>query len=318
MPFVIHTCTPYSSYLSPSPPFLPHHISGLQIEFFVGQSNYNVRNVLSYCDPYFVEDQTNRFHRLATLLDLQLDALLYGDDNALEVRPLLKVSPAHFSLFMQDGCVDNGGTLYDLTSCKTTFFDGLVGKGLQGAYKQYLQLARKVVEERYAASRPSNPVPCQHEDLDMPIPLVLEKLAERYLAAGFRASAHTAVLNADDYLTNFKAYNIILTLCSILALIIFFFAVYGPMIRTLDREIKNVRYLLLLFPDEISRVVPAIIAAGRELLKDGHVSAGSSVVSGASGASSGSRVIFEKRSAASAGGGGAAVAPAPAAAEGKA
>jgi hypothetical protein len=48
------------------------------------------------------------------------------------------------------------------------------------------------------------------------------------------------------------------------------------MIRLVDSEIKNVRNLLLLFPDEVSRLLPAVVAAGRELMKDNHSSSGTS------------------------------------------
>ena len=37
----------------------------------------------------------------------------------------------------------------------------------------------------------------------------------------------------------------------------------SSVILRLDRDIKNVRMLLLLFPDEIVGVVPAIVNAGR-------------------------------------------------------
>ncbi len=247
----------------------------------VGQSNYHVRNLLTYCDPVFVKDQHDKFEALVADLEADQDALLYGDDER-HVRPLLKVSAPHFHLFMEDGCVST--PLYTMESCRATFFDGLVGKGLQGAYKQYVQLAQKTLDERYEASKSPG---CTLEDVNTGVPTVLERLAERYLAAGFNTAARLTVANINSYLDTFKVLNILITVASLLALIIFFFVIYAPMIRRMDTEIKNVRYLLLLFPDEVSRVVPAIIAAGRELLKDGHISAGSSVASGSSGSGGG-------------------------------
>jgi hypothetical protein len=248
----------------------------------VGQSNFNVRNVLAHCDPAFVEDQTLRFRRLAAHMDRVQNGLLYGD-TALELRPLLKVSASHFHLFMQDGCVANGLRYYDVPACQATFYDGLVGKGLQGAYTEYLQLARKTVEDRYLATRPG--VPCQPEALNGGVAELLEDLAEKYLAAGFKTAASITVTSVGDYLDSFRALNFLATACSLVALFIFFFAVYTPKIRRMDAEIKHVRHLLLLFPDEVSRAVPAIIAAGRELLKDSGVGSESgSVVSDSGGA----------------------------------
>lgn len=37
----------------------------------------------------------------------------------------------------------------------------------------------------------------------------------------------------------------------------------SSVIRRLDRDMKNVRMLLLLFPDDVVGVVPAIVVAGR-------------------------------------------------------
>lgn len=43
-------------------------------------------------------------HFVSCVLSAAQDALLFGDED-LRVRPLLKVSPRHFNLFMDDGCV---------------------------------------------------------------------------------------------------------------------------------------------------------------------------------------------------------------------
>ena len=57
--------------------------------------------------------------------------------------------------------------------------------------------------------------------------------------------------------------DILVTCVSILMLAIYFFALYQPTIKRFDRDIKNVRLLLLLFPDEVSSVVPAMVDADR-------------------------------------------------------
>ena len=63
-------------------------------------------------------------------------------------------------------------------------------------------------------------------------------------------------------ITTFLTADILVTCVSIVTLLIYFFALYQPIIRHLDRDIKHVRMLLLLFPDEVSNVVPAIIDTG--------------------------------------------------------
>lgn len=65
-------------------------------------------------------------------------------------------------------------------------------------------------------------------------------------------------------------------LACIAALGVFALAIYVPTIARLDRDIKMVRVLLLLFPDKVSTKVPAILAVARELQGDGR-SGGSAI-----------------------------------------
>lgn len=251
-----------------------------QVAFFIGQAEYNIRNTLTYCEPGFIKDQRDKFMKLRYMLEKETDALLYGSSE-LSVRPLLKVSAGHEYLFMTNGCVENNNRYYDVATCENTFYDGLVGKGLQGAYKQFLELVTTTVENRYNSRYEPN---CQLLDVSSGVPKTLELLAQRYLAAGYINSADMVYDSAISDLDTFMSLNIGVTIASIAALLIFYWVIYTPVIRRMDAEIKNVRMLLLLFPDEVSRVVPAIIAAGRDLLRDGQTGgSGSSVGSGVSG-----------------------------------
>lgn len=226
--------------------------------------------MLAYCDWGLIQDQYTRFSTLIATMESVQDGLLYGSESR-HVRPLLKTLPSYFHLMMEDGCVPSA-TLYDSDSChgrgSTPFYDGLVGKGLQGAYKQYVSLAKRTMQDRYDLADPSSPSSssCTPEDMLVGNPILLESLSERYLAAGFAAAAGFVVDDTFSYLKSFMAIDIAVTCGCILALFLFFFLVYQPLIRELDREIKNVRHLLLLFPDEVSKQVPSIIAAGRTLL----------------------------------------------------
>ena len=40
---------------------------------------------------------------------------------------------------------------------------------------------------------------------------------------------------------------------------------YAPLVALLDNEIKRTRFLLLLFPEEVAKGCPAVIAAGKKL-----------------------------------------------------
>jgi len=79
-------------------------------------------------------------------------------------------------------------------------------------------------------------------------------------------------------LTSFRALNIIVTVLSVLALIVFWVALYRPLIRRLDQDIKDVRRLLLLLPDEVSRSIPSVVAAGRSMLLDSGIAAATTTV----------------------------------------
>jgi hypothetical protein len=76
--------------------------------------------------------------------------------------------------------------------------------------------------------------------------------------------------------SSFATTNIIVTLAALLSLFLTFILLYRPLIKRLDADIKRTRALLLLFPSEVCRAVPAITAAGRRLVDD----AGSVVSSG--------------------------------------
>jgi type II secretory pathway component PulM len=81
-----------------------------------------------------------------------------------------------------------------------------------------------------------------------------------------------------DGLTSFRALNIMVTVLSVLALVVFWVALYRPLIRRLDQDIKDVRRLLLLLPDEVTRSIPSVVAAGRSMLLDSGIAAATTTV----------------------------------------
>jgi hypothetical protein len=78
-------------------------------------------------------------------------------------------------------------------------------------------------------------------------------------------------------LTSFGSLNIMVTVLSVLASIVFWVALYRPLIRRLDQDIKDVRRLLLLLPDEVTRSIPSVVAAGRSMLMNSGASVGASL-----------------------------------------
>jgi hypothetical protein len=79
----------------------------------------------------------------------------------------------------------------------------------------------------------------------------------------------------------FQVSSVAITVLSVVALAAFYAGVYAPLIAWLDADIKGVRLLLLLFPDEVTRSVPAVVAAGRQLLAD--ATSGGTVATGSGG-----------------------------------
>ena len=78
------------------------------------------------------------------------------------------------------------------------------------------------------------------------------------LSSGIEAEAVATVsvqIVSDQYAVIFSS----------LALAAMYLFVYRPLIVFLDLEIKRSHYLLLLVPEEIAKVVPALVTAGQKL-----------------------------------------------------
>lgn len=111
-----------------------------------------------------------------------------------------------------------------------------------------------------------------------------------YLPSAFARFSTILTDEPIAFLDQFNTLNLLVTVVSIVALLGVYFFVYSPLMRRLDRDIKDVRGLLLIFPDEVSRNTAAIINAGRDMLRDT-----ASVAGGASVASGGSRAPARRR-----------------------
>jgi hypothetical protein len=242
-----------------------------QVQFYISQINFNMRNALAYCYPVVAHANYEEAMSSAQLAEEIQDALLYGDASR-DLRAGLQISPATFELFLRDGCIENGGYWYTMDQCKNTFYNGLVGKGLQSTFKEYVQLVRRLMTKRLIELESGS---CESDNLDTGDALTVQQFSEQYLAAGFQQASELRSQESLDYLSQFASLNILVTIMSIISLFLFYFIVYAPMISRLDHEIKMVRMLLLLFPDQVARCTPAIVAASREMLKDTGSVAGS-------------------------------------------
>lgn len=250
-----------------------------QAEFYTGLNNIYLRDAVGYCDPDFVERSLNLTTSSSNYLEFLQNGLLYGYDDML-LRPGIHLSTDIYNLAMVDGCFEPNNDAYNLSSCEKTFYDGIFGKGFQQGFREYLYLNREVIQGARDSllMDPALSTTCkEYQSLDSNILKNIDEMRWRYLLAGLAEFTKIRLDLSDSLFDNFIAANIAITILTILALQIIFSVLYKPMIRSMDKEIKNVRLLLLLFPDEVSRQVPAIIAAGKELLSDSaSVSSGSS------------------------------------------
>jgi hypothetical protein len=244
-----------------------------QLEFWTRQINFNVRTSLSYKEPVFVADQVQHAHRALAATEALANALLYGSTE-LNTRATLKVSSVVAGYWTQYACIPGAEFYYTVAECEA-FDDGILARsGLLGAFQQYLTTAATLLasldaDPEYTTSLTTGPAYLSQQYATHYFPPLLERYSDTLL--------HSSI----DTLAAFNALNLMATLLSLVGLLGLYVAVYLPLVRRLDREIKNVRSLLLLFPDEVSRNCNAIIFAGREMVQDGgSVVESSSVMSG--------------------------------------
>jgi hypothetical protein len=191
------------------------------------------------------------------------DALLFGnEDRAL--RAGLQTSPATADLFLRSSCIDNNHMYYDMHECQQTFMDGLLSKvGLRAALTEYLQIAKQVMDERAVQLQSNN---CTFYSMTDGLGNQLSQLGDFMLHPAFQRASEIRFNEGMDALNSFMSLDIALTVMLLLALVVVYWIVYLPIVAALDLEMKRCRELLLLFPDEVARAIPAVIQAGRDMM----------------------------------------------------
>lgn len=250
-----------------------------QAELYIRLSSIRLRFAYTFCDPTYMAHQLDLAERNMIFTDVLLDQLLYG---AAErgLPPGLQESGAedYKALWLGNACSRSEGWYYDYNDC-LAFRSGLLTRGLLGTVSTYHDIGRKLIAARRQFL--NNPAcAMEHVETAGTLKADMSVLGVRYLASGFERATAYQFTAARNYLISFQqTYQIIVAISIIMLLILWTFA-YAPHIQHLDKDIKHVRLLLLLFPDEVARSVPAIVAAGKQLLAE----AGSSGGSAASGA----------------------------------
>jgi hypothetical protein len=157
-------------------------------------------------------------------------------------------------------------------------------QGLQAAFTRFLQLAEEIAMERSEQIDKGECVPVPVQNPLDPRTERMERMSTDFLSFGFGFNSDVHHVDLDTFLHTFLSYDIMSTVASCIALVMFYVAIYRPLILRLDAEIKSVRKLLLLFPDQIARNVLAIAdGASGIIAAGGALSVGPGVGSAAAG-----------------------------------
>lgn len=244
-----------------------------QAEIYMNLATIRSRFAAAACDSAYLRDMLDRARSNGAFTEYLIDAVLYGSEERDMRSGIQTGTPAFVDLWMHSGCINNDDWFYSSAECGS-FDAGITSKGLLGAFRSFADYSRQLVTQRELSIGASNCQPVRMNDVGS-VPYLVNKFGSALLAVGFEASAQfkqSEPLAMLDTFDGLYSTVVALTCC---ALGVFYVLVYAPLIRHLDKDIKNVRLLLLLFPDEIARSVPAIVAAGRQLLQDAASSAGS-------------------------------------------
>lgn len=164
---------------------------------------------------------------------------------------------------------------YPLSACKKpidstdinlkVFASGVVGTGLLPAIQQLSRQVHGVIRAR-KASFINDGIYEEEDILDHSDAYdIINKMCLSYIPAGLEALSDVVLNESTSMINASMSIDILAVICSILALIGFYFFLYAPLVSFLDNEIKRTRFLLLLFPEEVAKGIPAVVEAGHRL-----------------------------------------------------
>ena len=261
-----------------------------ELEVLVPSVGYAFRNAVIYSDLKFTKSWLHDLENHVDFLDYVIGAITYGDDK-IGIPSLVSTSKGAFQLLMKDACLENilsdeecarfgepSGcySSYSMALCKKpydsidvnrpVFASGVVGTGLTSAVLFFSRLVNNVLRDRrieYDTFGSYN-----ETNLDQNIDLaIISEMASKYLTIALSELTNILVEEVKASVNAAMEIDILAVVFSILALIGFYFFLYDPLVGKLDKEIKRTRFLLLLFPEEVAKGVPAVVAAGKKLMK---------------------------------------------------
>ena len=273
-----------------------------ELEFMAPLAGYLLRNAIFYSEPGWVAANLNASQASVDYLRSLIDSVAYGNPS-LGLPSALGTNKAAYSILLDNGCVHNEVSAaacanygvnascnyhYPYAYCYKppsntdpkypVFYFGVVGTGLLPAVQQYVLLVEAAIAARsaeLAATAGGTLRPLSIVDPAVGIPGVLtstdlnaiDKLCDAYLPAGLGALSAAVKSQSDGVIDVFTATDVIVVSLSFLALVALYVGYYRPTILALDAQLKRTRFLLLLFPEELARSVPAVVNAGRKLIE---------------------------------------------------
>jgi hypothetical protein len=271
----------------------------VELELLSISVGYNYREMAWHTEPEWNARATGELNVHVDVLSSVAKDLVYGSE-ARQLQSLAATSASAYRLFLVDGCVDNsvsaaecadfGGpssyygcnNYYRLASCRhdpastnrssAVFYYGIVGRGLFPALLQLTLVVRRAVTDQMAllAQGPGALVYISADHapagsrLSAPGDFV-NQCASSFLAAGLGELSASVLAESVALVSASLAADALAAALSSAALLLIFAFKYRPLIAQLDRDIKRSRHLLLLIPDAIAKVVPAVVQAGQRL-----------------------------------------------------
>ena len=240
----------------------------------------------------FAAQELGFAQRDSALLAAKLDLFAYGDD-AKGIPSALASSTAARNLLIVNGCVDNSVTTtecanygvgnpcvyyYTTSLCARVpssvdtgapvFAFGVVGTGLLPAVAEFLTDVNDMLRVR-ALQLAAAPPLATGDSFVTGTGAIVDAMGSAYLPAGFGKLVELMTTELQTSLLAYNAWNIATIAASSFFLLFSYFVVYNPILNSLDEEIKRTRFLLLLFPEDVARLVPAVSDIARRLLQGG-------------------------------------------------
>ena len=271
----------------------------VELEVLSTSVGYNFRNMFWYTEPAWNAAFTDRLSRDLDEMASIAEDVVYGSEQR-KLQSLIATSPSTYYIMLVNGCVQSSvsakacavfgpspyygcNTYYPYELCysdpastnssEVKFHFGIVGRGLYPALLEFFLRAKEAVAANEAQLL-LGPGALVYQSMDhdsvgglgaLTVGQFVNEMASAYLAGGFNALS--SGIEAEAVATVSAQVNVdtLAVVFSSLALAAMYLLVYRPLIVFLDLEIKRSHHLLLLVPEEIAKVVPAVVQAGQRL-----------------------------------------------------